>query len=298
MKIVIIGSRGFIGSYIHQYFQNQGNYVVGCDVVTDYVNTNYFQIDATNSDFYQLFNKFDFDICINCSGAASVPDSLTNPIKDFYLNTVNVYKILEAIKIYRPLCKFINISSAAVYGNPVVLPTKETDTLNPMSPYGIHKLMAENICKEFSEFYKINTCSIRVFSAYGEGLKKQIFWDLHKKFENPFNIDLFGTGNETRDFIHIADVANAIQAVVDHANFKGEAINIANGNEISIKEAVELFADIYQWKGNISFSGNQRKGDPTRWKADISVLESFGYLQRISLKNGLTRYIKWIKGNN
>jgi UDP-glucose 4-epimerase len=164
MKILIIGSKGFIGQYLISYFSGIGNEVWGADVVTDYVNTEkYFLIDASNSDFSSVFQKIVYDLCINCSGAASVPESLNNPIRDYYLNTVNVFKMLEAIKNFQPDCRFINLSSAAVYGNPKQLPVKEDSITNPLSPYGAHKLQSEQICKEFHDFYNINTCSLRIF---------------------------------------------------------------------------------------------------------------------------------------
>ena len=178
-----------------EYFKKQNYSVMGCDVVTDYSSKDYYQIDATNSDYHALFEKHEFDACINCSGAASVPLSLEFPLKDFNLNTVNVFKILEAIRTYQPKCKFINLSSAAVYGNPNQLPISENVALQPLSPYGIHKLQAEQIGKEFHDFYGMATCSLRIFSAYGNGLKKQLFWDLYQKILNSDSIELYGTGN-------------------------------------------------------------------------------------------------------
>ena len=182
MKILIIGSRGFIGHHLFSYFSEKGNEVWGTDVVDDYINKErYFLIDASNSDYSSVFQSAEFDLCVNCSGAANVPESLKNPLRDYYLNTVNVFKILEAIRKFQPACKFINLSSAAVYGNPKQMPVKEDARPDPLSPYGFHKLQAEQICKEFYDFYNIRTCSLRIFSVYGPGLKKQLFWDLYNK---------------------------------------------------------------------------------------------------------------------
>ena len=110
-KILIIGSKGFIGSHLHQYLVNkQKAEIWGCDVVNDYTAKNYFVIDAGNSNFDEIFQEQPFGFCINCSGSASVPDSLLHPTRDFNLNTVNVFKLLEAIRKYAPGCKFLNIS--------------------------------------------------------------------------------------------------------------------------------------------------------------------------------------------
>ena len=219
MKILIVGSKGFIGSHAVAYFK-QAHEVWECDVVTDYANKNYFLIDATNAHFESIFKKHNFNACINCSGAASVPDSIANPQSDFEKNVGLVSKLLQAIKLYQPSCKFINLSSAAVYGNPEVLPVTVNQTLNPISPYGYHKKMAEELCELYYSQFKIPTASLRIFSAYGPGLQKQLFWDLYQKHTSKKPIVLYGTGQESRDFIFIDDVIQAIALVLEKASFK------------------------------------------------------------------------------
>lgn len=296
MKILIIGSKGFIGSYVMRYFDKQHE-VWQCDVVTDYTTPRYMQIDASNSDFNTVFEMQQYDVCVNCSGAASVQDSLKHPYRDFLLNTANVYAILNAIHMHCPACKFVNISSAAVYGNPKVLPIAESALIAPMSPYGRHKAMAEIICKEFAEDYYVPTCSLRIFSAFGNGLRKQIFWDMNRKMANAAEATFFGTGEETRDFIHIQDIAQAIDIVIKNATFKGETINVANGEAITIRDAANIFARLKGYKGQIVFNGTVREGDPRFWKADIRILKEWGYQQTMTLEEGLKDYIRWAEEN-
>lgn len=106
MKVLIIGSKGFIGHHLVQYFKEVGHSVWKADVVVDYADVDrYFLIDVSNSDYNTVFHYEKYDLCINCSGAASVPDSLKNPMRDYYLNTVNVFKILTAINQFQPECK-------------------------------------------------------------------------------------------------------------------------------------------------------------------------------------------------
>lgn len=295
MKILIVGSKGFIGSHLVNYFQNRENDVWQSDVIVDYKTSQYIQIDASNSDFNVVFQRQAYDVCINCSGAASVPDSLNNPHRDFLLNAVNVYAMLNAIRLHCPSCRFINLSSAAVYGNPQVLPVAETASIAPMSPYGRHKVIAESICREFVQEFGLRTCSLRIFSAYGKGLCKQIFWDMNRKMTDTTESVFFGTGDETRDFIHIHDIVQAVDLVIKNADFKGEAINVANGEATTIYEVANLFADIKGYKGKIIFNGSVREGDPRFWQADISTLKSWGYKQTISLEQGLRNYIKWVE---
>jgi len=295
MKVIIIGSKGFIGQNLLNYFSGKGHEAWGADVVTDYVNKeHYFLIDASNSDYSTVFQNSNFELCINCSGAASVPESILNPIRDYYLKTVNVFKILDAIIKFQPLCKFINLSSAAIYGNPKILPVKETAIPDPLSPYGVHKLQAEQICKEFYDFFNIKTCSLRIFSVYGNGLQKQLFWDLHKKSKTGNSFKLHGTGNESRDFIHILDLAKAIDLVSEFSSFDADVINIANGQEVRISEAVSTFYGFYNAEIPYSFSGEIREGDPANWLADISRLISFGYKPSVDIKYGLKKYYDWI----
>lgn len=297
MKILILGSKGFIGSNCVSFF-SQVHDVWECDVVTDYSNDKYFWVDSTDPDFGGIFESARFDVCINCSGAASVPESVKNPQKDFLLNTVNVFKMLEAIRKFNPGCRFVNLSSAAVYGNPQELPVTETQELRPLSPYGYHKKQAEDICRQFHELFHLSTSCIRIFSAYGPGLKKQIFWDVFQKMKHSKEaIELFGTGRESRDFIYIDDLVRVIDLVIRHAPFNGEAINAGNGRQELIQDIIQLFCKVFGWDGQIRFNGNQRSGDPLMWEADISKIRGYGYSLGVSLEQGLNNYRKWIVEN-
>jgi len=296
MKIIIIGSKGFIGSHCVQYF-SQRQEVWECDVVPDYANDKYFVVDATNADYSELFQTQKFDVCINCSGAASVSDSLVHLHRDFQLNTVNVFKMLDALRRFNPTCKFLNLSSAAVYGNSITLPVKENQPLRPMSPYGFHKKQTEEICQEFYQLFGMKVCSLRIFSAYGRGLKKQILWDLSQKIKKSKELVLFGTGDESRDFIHVFDLVRQIDLIISNANFMSEIINSANGIEIRIKDIVAEFVKQINWNGKVIFKGTTREGDPLNWVADMSILKGFGYIQHITIETGIKDYIKWLKEN-
>lgn len=294
MKILVIGSKGFIGSHCIDFYKKD-NEVWGCDVIAEYNSDHYIWIDSVDSDYHEIFINHKFDVCINCSGAASVPFSLENPYNDFKLNTLNVFKLLDAIRLHNPECKFITMSSAAIYGNPETLPISTSQTASPVSPYGYHKCYAEDICEEYSRFWGVKTCCVRIFSAYGPRLRKQLFWDLYNKFENNDVVELWGTGNESRDFIFITDLVRALDLIIRNSEFNGNKVNIANGGQTTIREVVETFAKVLGSDKAIRFKGTNRTGDPINWEADIQSLKNWGYKQEVSLKDGIEKYIQWIK---
>lgn len=296
-KYLIIGSKGFIGQHCFDYFTAHGYDVWGCDVVSDYSSEKYLMIDAGESDFRSVFEGRDFDVCINCSGAANVPFSLEHPLHDFSLNTVNVFKLLDAVRQESPRCKVINLSSAAVYGNPTSIPVNEQAAIAPVSPYGFHKAMAERICAEFFRFWNIPTCSVRIFSAYGPGLRKQLLWDIYHKVKNDPEITLFGTGRETRDFIYISDVVRLIETVINNAPFHGEVINCANGEQTQTRDIVTLMLDALDCTKPVRFKGNNRPGDPLYWEADITLASELGYRQIVTLAQGIKTTAQWLKEN-
>lgn len=294
MRILVIGSKGFIGSHCVDYFK-PNNEVWECDVIADYNNKNYIWIDSVDSDFLEIFQNHEFDVCINCSGAANVPFSLEKPYNDFKLNTLNVFKLLEAIRLYNTDCKFVTMSSAAVYGNPESLPIVTSQKNAPVSPYGYHKVYAERICEEYSRFWGIKTCCVRIFSAYGPGLKKQLFWDMYNKFCNNDVIELWGTGKESRDFIYISDLIRAVDLVISNCDFAGNKVNLANGSQTTIREVADTFVKVLNTDKEIRFNGAERKGDPINWEADISELKRYGYIQKITLEEGIRNYIDWLE---
>jgi dTDP-glucose 4,6-dehydratase/UDP-glucose 4-epimerase len=210
-----------------------------------------------------------------------------------------VKRILEVMRTYDlNKIKFINLSSAAVYGNPLELPTHENAPTLPLSPYGYHKLISELLMKEYSQCFGLRTLSLRVFSAYGSGQKKLLFWDLHKKIEAASGIiKLFGTGEESRDYIHADDIAKQVLLVIENANFEGESLNVANGQEVRISTVANLFKKYYPTNFEFEFNNEVRLGDPLNWCADISKMKDWGYEPSIYLEEGISRYIHWLKND-
>ena len=294
-KILVIGSMGFIGSAAFRYYESTGYYAVGCDVVGNGGQRDYFKVEKIKPDYNDVLKSVLPDLCLNASGAANVPFSFEHPWTDYELNVINVMKMLEAIRIESPETAFINISSAAVYGTPSRLPVGEDTDVAPISPYGWHKRQSELLCSEYTNLYGLKTCSMRVFSAYGPGLKKQIFWDLFQKTNKSKTVELLGTGDESRDYIFVEDLVRATEVIATKGLLEGEVINVANGIETTIREAAKTFIEALGWDGEISFSGSKRKGDPENWCADISKIKEMGYSSEFSLEAGLKAYCRWLQ---
>ena len=216
------------------------------------------------------------------------------PLNDFEKNTLNVYEILSIIKVKNPESKFINISSGAVYGNKNSAAI-ETDKLNPVSTYGFNKKMAENICEHFYNQFKISSFSLRIFSAYGPGLKRQLFWDLYEKSLKKNQIELYGDSTDYRDFIYIDDICQFIKIIIDK-NISGyHVFNLSSGMLTTIESAVKNFCNILDKNLKYSFSGNSLQGYPKGVFGDISKAKKIGFVPKYTLEQGLKKTIEWIK---
>jgi len=291
MNILIIGSNGFIGKSLYDYFSSFYN-VYGVDVVES--NQKNFSQIISISEIENLEGINTFNFIINSSGSTDVKRSNELPLNDFEKNTQNVYEILSIIKVKNPDAKFINISSGAVYGNKN-LAAIETDKLNPVSTYGFNKKMAENICEHFYNQFKISSYSLRIFSAYGPGLKRQLFWDLYEKSLKTNQIELYGDSTDYRDFIYIDDICQFIKIIIDK-NISGyHVFNLSSGMLTTIESAVKSFCNILDKNLKYSFSGNSLQGYPKGVFGDISKAKKIGFVPKYTLEQGLKKTIEWIK---
>jgi UDP-glucose 4-epimerase len=298
VKILVLGSNGFIGSNVLQHFRSRYPGTTGCDVVAPAVyDDNFLLLEREHPQFEKIFLRNTFDVCINASGSGSVPYSIEHPDEDYRLNAKNVFEMLTAISRFNMQCRFLNFSSAAVYGNPESLPVSEKSRTKPLSPYGFHKLISEQICSEFYHLNKIRTCSMRVFSVYGPCLRKQLFWDIYQKSKHGDLVDLFGTGEETRDFIYISDLVQAIECILENGSFEAEIINVASGTGTSIHDAAGKFLAALGSNSALRFTNINKQGDPGKMQADIGKLKSYGFSPAVDIDSGLSQYADWIKQN-
>lgn len=300
-KVLITGANGFAGVHTARFFLGKQYDVLGWDVAqTAQSIIPVAQVDMLDYDLVkQKITEAKPDIVIHCAGSADVVKSVQNPNIDFENNVTATHNLLFAIHSNdNYACRIVFLSSAAIYGNPQKLPIQEESSHNPLSPYALHKVMGEQICEYFIKNYLMDIKILRIFSAYGAGLKKQIFWDMSQKIKKTGMLELFGTGNESRDYINIDDLVEAIYTVASYTGDFENIINVANGKEEKISKVAEIYAKEYGIEvENISYNGIVREGEPLNWCADISRLKSLGYVSKVDIYTGIRRYIEWVKEN-
>jgi UDP-glucose 4-epimerase len=295
-KILITGINGFIGSHLGSGFTNKQNlYGLDTGAVCSVPGIhNYYQMILPNTDFEDLIKSICPDYCIHCAGSASVPLSVEHPSIDFDAGPITIFYIQDAIRKSRISCTTILFSSAAVYGNPRNLPVSEESPLNPVSPYGYHKVMSEIILKEFYAIYGLPYIILRIFSAYGNGLKKQLLWDACQKIITKDSL-FWGTGEETRDFIHIDDIVKIVKLCIEK-NVENKILNLGSGIQVSIKTLIHSIAECIGYPSDqIRFKGKIRDGDPLNWEADISLIRSLGFTSTVTLDKGVKEYVRWVQ---
>lgn len=299
MKILILGSEGFIGGALVTFYLTKGWEVFGADLLeTATKNYHYFKTSRLSPEYDELLQSQSFYACINAAGSGNVSYSMTHPVSDFESNSLDTIRVLDGLRRFQPHCKYLHISSAAVYGNPSTLPVLESTALMPISPYGWHKLIAEKICQEYAAIFKIPIVVVRPFSVFGPGLKKLLFWDIFQKCRqvtDDFTIQLWGTGSESRDFIFIDDLVLAFDCILSRGNFSASIYNVGTGIETSVKEAALHFVKRFDERIKVQFNQQDRSGDPQNWRADVTQIQQLGFNPTITLTEGIQKLIVWMK---
>jgi UDP-glucose 4-epimerase len=299
-KVLITGVTGFIGRYVARQFSEAGWSVLGLGTrplenAPRQDLTFYQTLILPSPMLHELIAELQPDVCIHCAGRASVDLSISEPDADFQSGTALTFELLDALRKHTPSCRVLFLSSAAVYGNPKVLPIKEEHELKPISPYGFHKFMSEILCKEFFQIYQLPIAVVRIFSAYGPGLRRQVLWDICQKALTQPVLRLRGTGKESRDFIHVRDIAEALYLLANRAPFKAETYNLASGKETTIHTLASKILQELDLTIPLEFDGQVSLGTPLNWSADINKIESLGFKSEVPLDRGLQVFTQWCR---
>lgn len=298
--VFVTGAHGFIGRYVSKFLSLNGWRVIGIghgEWLSDKEQEEW-GISIWISSDISVQNLVDInvipDAIIHCAGSGSVGFSIEKPLEDFDRNVKTVANVLDYARKYSPNARVIILSSAAVYGDVTHFPIFENNNLNPASPYGTHKKIAEDLCKSFSDNYGLNITVLRLFSVYGSGLRKQLLWDACNKIAKN-NYEFFGTGDELRDWVHVTDIASLVFCVLGHEITGFTVINGASGNGVKVRDVlISLFRSFGKIDTPI-FSGITKPGDPLGFIADITKSKNLGWLPNISLEQGIVDYANWYR---
>lgn len=228
------------------------------------------------------------EVVFHAAGGSSVGASMADPEGDLQRTVGSLRETLAFLKADVPHARLIYPSSAAVYGAAERGPVPETAWLQPISPYGRHKLQAEFDIATSG----VNAVVLRFFSLYGPGLRKQLLWDLGKRLAaQPGQLELSGTGEELRDFLFIDD---AVRLVGLAATAPRMILNGGRGEAVSVREAAGTLARALGAEARIGFSGEARAGDPQALVADVSTARAAGFQPTVGFEDGVRRYAKWL----
>jgi UDP-glucose 4-epimerase len=297
--ILVTGAHGFLGRNVARLSSQRGYRVVGIGhgewpqseweswglsewISSDVTLENLRQIEATPS------------VIVHCAGGGLVSYSIDHPIADFERTVVTTAHVLEYVRKYAPSCRVVYPSSASVYGSARVIPIREDASASPVSQYGVHKLMAEQLVASYARQFGTAAAIIRFFSVYGAGLRKQLLWDACGKFAK-HNETFMGTGDELRDWLHVEDAAKLILIASEHADTRCPIANGGSGHGISVRELLTCLGSCFSLGTQPKFSGVERPGDPSKYVADITVSKSWGWMPARTLQRGIEDYVDWWK---
>lgn len=302
-KIIVTGGAGFIGSHLVDRLLDMGNRVAVIDNLSSgnksNINKKAVFYKADISDFKKISGIFlaeKPDLVFHFAALINARVSMDNPQEDARINVLGTLNILESCCKCK-VKKVIFASSAAVYGEPDSFPVSENSLKMPINPYGVNKLAGEGYLNFYSRSYSLPSLSLRFGNVYGPRQNSKgeagviaVFCDrmLSKK-----QSVIYGNGMQTRDFIFIDDIIEAVIAALEKD--KTGIFNIAFGEDISIN-------DIFRKLKQLTGSGLPEKYDkeidvrPLKIVLDISkAVKEFGFRPRYKIDDGLKKTVDWFK---
>ncbi|MDP3996375.1 MAG: NAD-dependent epimerase/dehydratase family protein [bacterium] len=306
MKILITGGGGFQGSHLTEYLISKGHDI---SVLNTYS-------EASKANLSQVKDKIDLiwgsitdkeivdksvrgqDVVFHLAAHINVDESLKeDPMVFFHGNILGTYNVLEAVK--KNGNRLILTSTCEVYGDGHDLKDSElldeTAELRPNSPYAASKVAADRISYSYFKSFGVDITIVRPFNLFGERQKSGRFGALIPilvaNAMRGEDLVIFGTGESTRDYTHVSDIIQAYDIVLNNGEaLKGKAINFASGQNTKIKDIAEYIAKRFGVK---VVHGPERPGEVLRFPSDISFAKSFGYSPKVSVWDGIDKYIEW-----
>lgn len=303
MIVWVTGARGFIGQHLVRQHVKRGDIVLGIghgiwsnvsEVGLDFWLDG--EICGKNLNLLHAARGAP-DLVVHLAGGASVGAAIAHPSEDFSRTVTSTLDLLEWVRLNSPKTRIVAVSSAAVHGTWQGGRIDETALTKPVSPYGFHKLMMEQLCRSYASSYGLQCVILRLFSVYGEGLRKQLLWDLCRRMQDaPPVLELSGTGDELRDWTHVSDVLNAIEMTEDLASPEVPTFNVGSGRATSVRVVAQTVIDAFAKTGcssELRFNGSVRAGDPFSLVADPARLNALGFECQVPVSNGIGNYVRW-----
>ena len=296
--IVVTGAYGFIGRHVARLFAQNGHTVLGIghgewarQEWELWGLSGWHQADITLATLQQCTGHP--SAIIHCAGSGSVPFSIQYPLADFERTVVTTAHVLEYVRLYAPSCSVVYPSSASVYGKVDTVPIREDNRVAPISQYGVHKLMAEQMVASYARQFGTFASIVRLFSVYGSELRKQLLWDACRKLtasDNSFG----GTGEEVRDWLHVEDAARLLNTALEHASAECPIVNGGSGVGVKVRDFLnQVSRSLSVDCAEPSFSGGHRPGDPDRYIADIGRAQQWGWNASKKWNQGVAEYVSW-----
>lgn len=310
-KILITGGAGFIGSNLAKELHQMNDIFIVDDLsmgskdnIKDLSNVTFFHENVLNQEFMEkLLVKENFDYIFHLAAVASVADSIERPIETHAVNFTATLNILECLHQMenRQLKRLVFASSAAVYGDEKTLPKEEFSVIKPLTPYAIDKFASEKYVLAYNNLYGVPTSAVRFFNVFGpnqnpaspySGVISIIVDRFDKKLKGePSNFTLFGDGMQSRDFIYVKDVVQALEKVAYSADSLGNVYNVGNGLETTLNDLIEKVSNILGEDITIN-NEDARDGDIKQSFANIEQLKGLGFSANYSVEEGLREYLE------
>jgi UDP-glucose 4-epimerase len=280
-KALVTGGSGFVGNHLCRQLTELGIDVVGSSVIND-VN----KLDVTDRNQVHSIDTNGVEAVVHLAAKTSVDLSSKDPYQAYCANIMGTLNLLEFCRL-RNIKKFIFMSSY-VYGQPKYLPVDEKHPVNPHSSYHKSKLIAEQLCKNYSLDFGIDTVTLRTFLLYGPNAKPYMFIStvIHQIKNNGI---VFLSGKHTsRDFLFISDFLDLITNIFNGFPKGYNLYNVGYGESHNLEEVTRLLAQLMNKNVTINYNDQIRPGDVTKMIADISkVSNAFHWKPRIGINEGL-----------
>jgi UDP-glucose 4-epimerase len=309
MRAVVTGAAGFIGSTLTDRLLAEGHEVVAVDNFDDYYsgkmrflrrhleNERFRLLEIDILDLDALRRSFEgADVVFHMAAQAGVRISVRDPLKAHHANTTGTLHVLLAARD-AGVRRVINSSSSSVYGNAVRLPAREEDPTVPISPYAASKLAAEHYCRLFHSLYGLESVSLRYFTVYGPRQRPdmaiRIFTDRALDGKRP---QIYGDGEQTRDFTFITDVVDAIMRCADCPDLKGAPLNICSGSTVSVNQVVHAILKTVGREDITPEHLPPQPGDVDHtWGDNTRARELLEWEPKVGIEEGLARFIEWYR---